>query len=348
MNQDIKFIMIDELKRRGTYSVSTNGIQHYTRCPYCGDSLNLNHAHLSVKINTDTEDPMLFRCLKCGVSGIVIDTFLDELGITLDSDSKRLLKSFTKKSMRYAKLTNLDCENYYVPLYSNDYMTMKKLEYLNNRLGTEFDLGKAQEHKIVLNIAEFMRANEIKGKNRKILTISDGMLKRLNSDYIGFLSTNNNCIVFRDITGKNKYRYYKAILNEKNVNMDSFYSFPGKFDLLYTNEVNVHMAEGIFDILSIKENLIKDESENFYYASCGFGGVSIIKYIIHHAMNTGINFHIYSDNDKKDRDHWKYLYNGSNLTEWIDHIYIHRNMYEGEKDYGVPLSNIIDSHKSIK
>lgn len=348
MNQDIKFIMIDSLKRRGAYSVSTNGVQHYTRCPYCGDSSNQNHTHLSIKINTDNEDPMVFRCLKCGVSGLVSETFLEELDIVFDSSTKKLLKSYTKKSMRYAKLTNLDCEKFYVPVYNSDQLNLIKLDYLNNRLGTKIDLKKAQEYKIVLNIADFMRVNDIKGRDRKILTISDGMLKRLNSEYIGFLSTNNNCIVFRDITGKNKYRYYKAILNEKNVNMDSFYSFPGKFDLMYTNDVHIHIAEGIFDIISIKENLIKDETKNFFYASCGFGSISIIKYLIHHAMNTGINLHIYSDNDKSDNDHYKYLYNNSYITEWIDHIYIHRNMYEGEKDYGIPLNKIKDKFKEVK
>ena len=36
------------------------------------------------------------------------------------------------------------------------------------------------------------------------------------------------------------------------------------------------------------------------------------------------------------------------MLHWIDHIYIHRNRYEGEKDYGVPMNKIIDSNRKIK
>ena len=49
MNQEFKYSIIEMLKNRGAYSVSTNGKQHYTRCPYCGDSRNINHAHMSIK-----------------------------------------------------------------------------------------------------------------------------------------------------------------------------------------------------------------------------------------------------------------------------------------------------------
>ena len=347
-SQDIKLQIIDMLKRRGTYSESRNGIQHYTRCPFCGDSVKLNHAHLSVKINVDTDDPMVFRCLKCNISGIVSETFLEELDIFLDSDMRKSLKSFTKKSMRFAKLVNMEMERFFVPLYSHSSLVDRKLDYINNRLGTEFDLDSAHDHKFILNLYDFMKANDMLDKKTPYLSdLTNGMLQNLNDNYVGFLSTNNNCIVFRDITGMQKYRYYKVTINEKNVNMDSFYSTPSQIDIMYTHPIHIHMAEGIFDILSIKENLIKDTETNYFYASCGFGGVSIIKYLIHHGMNTGLNFHIYSDNDKTDWEHKRYLHNGSYLTNWMDHIFIHRNACSGEKDYGVPLSQISDSFIEI-
>ena len=346
MNNDIKFEVIELLKQRGTYSVSTSGVQHYTRCPYCGDSLNPNHAHLSVKIDVDSDDPMVFRCLKCNISGLVTDAFFEELGILMSNDSLKELKAYTKKSMRLAKLVNTDSEKIIVPTHTESSLCNMKLQYLNHRLGLDFSYQDAHEHKVILDVYEFMKANDILDPNRKVLLQSDWVLKLLNGNYIGFLSANNNCIVFRNVTGIDKWRYYKAIINEKNVNMDSFYTFPGKFDLMYTDRVDVHIAEGIFDILSIKNNLVKDTEKNFFYASCGFGSVSIMKYIIHHAMNTGIHLHIYSDNDKKDYDHIRYLKN-KDYTEWMDQIYFHRNLYSGEKDYGVPLSNIIDCSHTI-
>ena len=33
---------------------------------------------------------------------------------------------------------------------------------------------------------------------------------------------------------------------------------------------------------------------------------------------------------------------------WIDHAYIHRNMYQGEKDFGVPANRIKESHIQVK
>ena len=152
----------------------------------------------------------------------------------------------------------------------------------------------------------------------------------------------------QDITGKNKYRYYKVLLNDKNLNSDTFYSLPNKIPLMYTDDVHIHMAEGNFDILSIKENLPIHNNHDLYFASCGFGGTVIIKYLLHHGINTGIHFHIYSDNDKTDYDHKRYLFNKQHYTEWIDRIYLHRNQFLGEKDYGVPSSNIIDRYKMLK
>jgi hypothetical protein len=345
---DLKFQIINELKQRPAYTVSRNGIQHYTRCPFCGDSSNINHAHLSVKINTDTDEPMVYRCLKCNTSGLVTETFLEEIDIVLDSDSRKELKAYTKKSMRNAKLVNLDTEKFFVPLYTKNTENDQKLDYINQRLGTNLTYEDAKEHKIVLNLFDFMKANDILSDTRILSGFSYGTLKNLSTNYVGFLSTNNNCIIFRDITGKQKERYFKAVLNAKNVNPDSFYSIPNKINLLYTHDIHIHMAEGTFDILSIQKNLIQDDSNNYFYAICGYGGISVIKYLIHHGINTGIHLHIYSDNDKSDYQQKKFIRRISYLTEWIDEIRIHRNGYKGEKDYGVPLNKIEDHSIRIK
>lgn len=344
MNHEIKFKIIELLKGRGAYHVSVNGKQHYTRCPFCGDSRNLNHSHLSIVIDIDSDLPMMYRCLKCSVSGLLTNTTLEELDLYIDQDMKTELRAFNKKSMRIGKLVNLNMENYSVPLYQSDYLIDSKLDYINQRLGTSFDYEKAHQRKIILDFFQFMKFNDLKS----IHGLDFSMMRLLNQDYVGFLSTNNNCIIFRDITGKNKYRYFKVIINDKNVNQDSFYSIPNSIPLLYTDDVHVHIAEGIFDILSIQENVKKTLDLNYYYASCGFGSISIMKYLIHHGMNTGINLHIYSDNDKRDYDHNRYMKKNKEMLHWIDHIYIHRNQYEGEKDYGVPMDKIIDSNRKLK
>ena len=344
ITQEIKFKLIELLKTRGAYSHSVNNKQHYTRCPYCGDSRNLSHAHLSVKIDVESDAPMVYRCLKCSTSGLVTDTFIEELGLYIDDESKKSLKSYNKKAMKYANLVNLDMEKFEVPLYQEGYNNNIKLNYINNRLGTELTYNDAKNSKILLNLFDFMKFNEIE----TIDGLSFKMMKNLNDNYVGFLSCNNNCIVFRDITGNQKYRYFKVILNNRNINPDTFYSIPNKISLMYTHDINIHIAEGVFDILSIKNNLVKSTENDYYYAMCGFGGITILKYLLHHGINTGINLHIYSDNDKTNSNHYKYLFNGSYITEWVDSITIHRNQFNGEKDYGVPFDRIIDGSKRIK
>jgi hypothetical protein len=345
MNQDVKFKVIDLLKSRGTYHVSVNGKQHYTRCPFCGDSRNLSHAHMSVHIDTFSETPMMYRCLKCDTKGLLTDSVLIELDLPIDAMIQKELKSFNRKAIRLGKLVNLEFERFSVPLYQDTYTNQMKLDYLNGRLGTDINLTEARDKKIILNLFDFMSLNQ--------LSFIDGInyntMKMLNDNYIGFLSTNNNCITFRDITGNQKCRYFKVILNQKNVNPDTFYGIPGRgLSLLYTHDVNIHMAEGIFDILSIQKNLPHNSDYNYFYATCGFGGVTLLQYLLHHGINTGVNLHIYSDKDKSDWNHKKYLFNNSGISNWLDHIYIHRNQFGGEKDYGVPVSNIIDSYRKIK
>lgn len=344
MDQNVKLQIIELLKQKSAYKVSVNGIQHYTRCPYCGDSVNLNHGHLSIKIDRNTEDPMVYRCLKCDAHGIVTESTLEDLDLLVNKEIIDSIKSINRKAARSGKIVNMEFERYFVPKYHDTPLNRLKLQYVNQRLGTQLTYDDAKEYKIILNLFDFMSANEID----KIDGLYWQMMKTLNSSYVGFLSCNNNRITFRDITGKNKFRYYKVLLNEKNMNSDTFYSLPFKMPLIYTDDVHIHMAEGIFDIISIKENLSHNNAHDIYFASCGFGGLVIIKYLIHHGINTGIHFHIYSDNDKTDYDHKRYLFNKHHYTEWIDKIYLHRNQFLGEKDYGVPSCNIIDRHKMLK
>lgn len=343
MDTEWKYNIIDMLKNRGAYSTSVNGVQHYTRCPYCGDSHNLSHAHLSIRIDKNDDMPLLYRCLKCGVSGIVGVDVLAELGLHVDSDIRKSISLYNRKGSKRLGLTNMDKERYDVPLYQDSPLNMSKLQYVNDRLAVNFDLVKARESRIVLNLFDFLKFNEI-----ALSEHSRHMVDILNSHYVGWLSCNNNTIIFRDITGNQKYRYFKLKLNEVNMNGDSFYSLPNAIPMLYTHDIHVHIAEGPFDILGIKEHVVKETENQLFYASCGFGGAVILNYLIHHGINTGIHLHLYSDADKSDWQHRKYLKGQNAITEWFDHIYIHRNQVDGEKDYGVPLNRIRDVYRVLK
>ena len=344
----LKQELIHRLKEQQAYHTSVNGVQHYVRCPYCGDSKNPNHGHFSIKIDLSSDVPMVYRCLKCSVSGLLTEDALYELDIPLNESMKKDLVMYTKRAAKKSNLVNLETENYQVPLVTSDHLVDQKLDYFNKRLGLDFDPIKAKNHKIILDFFTFIKMNHLITKEKNQLeSLTFSMIQNLQQNYIGFLSCNNNLIIFRDITGRQKYRYFKLILNDKNTNPDSFFACPSSISLMYTHPIHVHVAEGTFDILSIKENMIGEKENHYFYASCGFGGVVILKYLIRHGMNTGIHLHLYSDRDKTDWNHKKYL-SRTPVTEWIDSISIHRNNMDGEKDYGVPINNIKDCFTKIK
>ena len=106
-----------------------------------------------------------------------------------------------------------------------------------------------------------------------------------------------------------------------------------------------HVAEGPFDILSICYNVCGNNRENnVYTAACGKGYENVIQmYLLdYNIMNA--RFHVYLDNDVED----SILYYISNILQTLGmELYIHRNTYPGEKDYGVDRAHIIDSVKRI-
>ena len=145
-----------------------------------------------------------------------------------------------------------------------------------------------------------------------------------------------------------EFRWYNVILNSNNMNPYTFYSIPNSINLYYTDKINIHIAEGAFDILSIYENLKHgDLDHNYFYASCGSSGLNIMNFLIDRGINTGINLHLYADKDKSDDFHMKYLMYDSEVYQWCDSIIIHRNKMNGEKDYGVPKDRIKDSFRTV-
>jgi len=352
VSQELKIEVINLLRTLPVYHQNSMGTQHTVRCPYCGDSTkHSNHAHFSIKIDLSDDGPMLYNCLRCPVSGILTNDVLAELGLSLSGESYTQMNKFAKSSAR--KMFNTTGEytvtQLKIPQYEDNSLNRPKLEYLKQRIGADFSFEECSDLKILLNLQDFVRINEIPGfANCK----SDKILNILNENYIGFLSTNNNVITMRNInpTVDKKYRYYKLMINAFYNNPNSFYGVPKSYDIMYTKPVDVHITEGTFDILSVYKNLIGEDTErNFFYAACGFGNVRIIKYLLYYGLNTNVNIHIYADKDKSDYDHKKYLrtIKDTDLV-WIKNIYIHRNAFPGEKDYGVPLDHIDDTFMKLK
>lgn len=319
-----------------------SGTQYMIRCFSCGDSKDPTHGHLSIHIDTSDNEQMQCRCFKCPYTGMVTPAFLDEVGVDIDNETRETLALFNKRSFRTNKHTETK-KRLIIPEMSEKDLLMTgnaKLEYLADRMGVGVDkIRKYQEYfQIILNPMVFISANGIK----YIPNVSYKQLQLFNYNYIGFLSANHNVITFRRITeDENLERYMNVVINPKIQNSNTFFRLPVTFDLLYTHEMHIRVAEGIMDILSIYLNVMNEETENNIYFGCsGFRFISVIKYLITNGVNTDVILHIYSDNDKTDDDHRQYLRNNKKFLPWIKKIFIHRNNYKGEKDFGVPKANI--------
>ena len=349
---EIKNQVITQLKTLQICKPSSNLRNWVVRCPYCGDSKKSNHGHFSILIDLNSDAPLLYRCFRCNESGIITPQVLEDLNVGYDQSLNRQLEIYTKLSSSSSYFKD-KVKNFIVPVPVDNPSNRYKLNYINQRLGTSITFAQCAEYKIVLNFSEFIRTNNIPVDVPDEMggMIKSSVVKTLDAKYLGFVSANNNKITFRDVSPDSSGflgRYYKVTIDILNRSPNTFYSLQSKFNVLYTDPVNIHIAEGPFDILSIYLNLDHSQSQNnIFFASCGYSFSTILKYLIYTGVNTDINLQIYSDGDKSDDDHLRLLSNPL-YRIWIDNIMIHRNTYSGEKDFGVPLNRITEYMYPLK
>ena len=343
MDTNIKEKIIHELETLPV-CLKQGSRQYVVRCPYCGDSHNLSHGHFSIRIDpTDPTDPLLYRCFKCENSGLfTIDTMRD-LGLYVDNEVSKGLSKLIYRSCKINKITDIKTEDYQVPGVNYERkITGEKIDYLEKRLGVEFSSMLLHDLNVIINLDEFIIMNKVPLRQ----DLRYKYVEFLTKNYVGFLSKNKNLIVLRCIRNDpDMPRYRKVIINPSNFDTNTFYGIPNKLDIMYTNEINVYIAEGTFDILGVYMNIMdKKMDNNYYYAACGFGIQSVLRNIIRMGINTGLNVHIYADKDKSDKEITKLI---RNYYPWLNSLTIHRNG-SGSKDFGVPKDMIIDTSVKYK
>ncbi len=345
-NREIKGQIINLLRTLPVCTANSMETQWAVRCPYCGDSKNESHGHLSIHIDKSSDDAMMWRCFKCDASGIVNEDLLRDLGLYVDTEMRSVLKESTKRAAKFNKFQNDYIERLEIPAYTS-YIAKRNLQYINNRLGANFTLNDALAYNMILDLQEFMRANNL----QSIPGVSKGMLWFISQNYVGFLTANKNTIVMRLVTEvKTAKRYLKYKINPLNQNPAGFFNIPGQTDLMGTEPLHVHVAEGIFDILNV-ERYVKstgNSGNSLFFASCGFGPMTVVQYLVYMGLGGNIRLHVYCDNDKSDYEEIKVLKRREEMLPWCSQIFFHRNQYPGEKDYGVPLNRVQDGWREVK
>ena len=313
------------------------------RCFYCPDGKSRDSRHFYIHIPESNDDPSWYYCHKCHNRGLVTNKTLLEWGLYDNNVAQELIYhnqkcQRSKKNTKYYNYTTLNIRN----TISDSEMSRIKLEYINNRLGQNFNLQDLSDLKICLNIFDILNANRI-----QTFTRDPRVVEQLNANFLGFLSIDNMFVNMRRLcdeglvinTIDKRYVNYKIVDNFDTSNR--FYTIPSQIDLMSPQRVKIHIAEGPFDILSIYTNL-RNREPGIYTSIAGSNYLGITFYMLNTFKIPYFELHYYPDNDES----------GSNevMQRIVNYIrpfncpiYIHRNLYPGEKDFGVSIDKIKES-----
>lgn len=317
------------------------------RCPICGDSRHLKSAHFYINLPVSNDTPVMYHCKKCNASGILNRNILRDLGVeVVDGDiindlikrHKKLSGSFIRGSNKNKSIYKFNIINTYITLNEN---TEFKLKYINDRLGLNLSYQDILDSKIVLNLYDLYKYNNLQ------FTRDKRIVKELNESFIGFLGYNNAVLNMRNLRVGQVSKYVdKRYVNYNLLNPDTisgtskYYIIPTTIDTLNPEPIKIHIAEGPFDILSIFYNLYNGNKYNSIYASIeGKSYINLIKFLLADLKIINAEIHIYFDNDVSNKEISEILAQLQYLN--ID-IYFHWNRFKGEKDFGIPKNRIVN------
>lgn len=313
------------------------------RCFYCSDSVDMRKGHFYISVPKNDE-PSYFYCQKCKSKGIVTEQKLIEWDL-YDPSVAMYISLYNKQIMKLAKNRKFkDSEIYHLnnTVIHQDNLSEYKIAYINKRIGSSLTYEDCLKQKIVLNLTDIFKCNYGLSYTRH-----PNIIEQLDSNFIGFLSFDNSFLNMRNLEIGELYhtinkRYVNYNIFDKYDNTHRFYTIPTDIDLL--KPIKLHIAEGSFDILSIYHNLRLDHENNIFTSIGGSGYMGIIRFFISTLKLVNLEIHIYPDNDIS-RDQMVHI--ARSLYPFGMDIYIHRNNYPGEKDFGVPLNKINESIEKL-
>lgn len=322
------------------------------RCRYCGDSKDPKKAHMYISVPQDNTEISLYHCKKCGdvpgsgSRGIVDVNFIRlydctdaSMYIALAARNNEILKL-----PKYKTLKSIDIYPLRYEMISNGLNNNAKLDYINSRIGSNFTLADMIKLKIAINLYDILNANRLE------LTRDKWVTDNLNDDFIGFISYDNSFINMRKVLESNSNfkvdRYLNYNLIKKIDNSKNYYIMKTNYNILSIAPIKIHIAEGPFDILSIYHNLNNcNDMDNIYVACGGKGYLSSLIFILVELGLINYEVHYYVDKDVNDNE---FAFTLQVVSQLPCHIYVHRNVFPGEKDYGVPMNKITDHSSRVR
>ena len=314
------------------------------RCPICGDSVkSKSSTHLYIQNKT----PFKYYCQRCSSSGIFGRELISKLSIydySIDTYLKNSYDNYMAElGTRYGDsiFTYInEKEPIFKPNQYNE-LELKKIDYINNRLGINISESDLDKYRIILNMEDYFTNNNL---TKGLSQFKTKNIKNLNQNHFSFLLNDKNVINSRNMDHNHKNKHYKLkIIDDYEKMSRRFYSINNEIDL--SNELfNINIAEGFFDIISIYENIYnkQDDDATIFIANNGKGFLFSLDYL----SSLGIlnaNINIYSDNDVTLND-YKKIYYRSNISK-LNGMNIYYNLKD--EDFGVPGSRIEVSSPNI-
>ena len=305
------------------------------RCPYCRDSTkDKTHAHLYISV----KEPYAFYCQRCETSGVLSGNFLNdieiensELSITIESNLKKFMKNTNKTNKNIEIYENL--KNLKFPKYEFEGSFKSKHSYLNNRLGMEFSKSDLLSFKVINSLEDLIGLNSLDHllDNNKFY----GIMKNVDRNAIGFMSSDNNYVTFRFINNTNKLRYLHLSLNYPYDLGYKFYSIKKQVSLLLPT-LKVKLTEGPMDLISIYKNFYEPNTTDTLFIAVNGKGFNLIPKLLNRMGFLNLDLQVYSDKDVQ-----KFFYLNRIDLYRLEKFLVTYNKYDGEKDFGVVADKIV-------
>jgi hypothetical protein len=295
-----------ELKQRlllleNSKTVSTQTELAAVRCPLCGDSDNIRHAHLYIGVKEyNNRQLVMYDCKKCGRQGLVTPQFLRRLNI-FDINIDTYLKSVMKGGAVRTYGVDGDLSGTAFRFPSITKADKEKIDYLSNRLQLNFsDIELIKKYKIILNFAAFLNLNHIENPS-----VSRNKISYLSDYGIGFLGEDKKSVSIRNMDpGASHHRRFSIIHLFSGPRRPFMYIPPCNVDVLSISP-RIVVSESAFNIICCKNYFYSDDDTGTIYgASARKIYVRPITRLIQLSGFVNGQIDIYPDNDDDFNVEW--------------------------------------------
>lgn len=327
MDYKSKLRVIDEIRKHVDVFVPVPPIRYRIRCPFCGDSQkDLKDSHLYIKCTDDPDEPLLYKCFlaNCLAKGKVDRFFLKLLGI----NNKEII-DIVSENKKYNRIGLFRNNNIDI-ITGKPVMNSAQVGYIEKRLGKGFTEEDLDKFKIIWDISSIIpyMPNSTAFDKKAINTLPG------KNDVISFISEDKSLVAVRSII-EDGFRWKKIYLSKSSINTSTVYTLKVTLDLFTQDPIEVNIAEGIFDILSVYKNFNKCKNSVFISVLGGDYQNGIDYAIKKGIIGSNVTIKVYADSNVN----IKFLKDNLKKYKWLfNNIFIFRNaIYE---DIGTTIDKI--------